>query len=68
MKNIAISPNPASSYFNVGILYSGKDEYEKAEEYFKKAIQADQLYTRAYEALAQVYELKDDLEKAITRI
>lgn len=65
-KNIALSPEKASvSLYNIGILYGGRDEYDKTVEYLNKSIEADPDYLKAYDALAKAHEIKGNTASAL---
>ncbi|MBN2753912.1 MAG: tetratricopeptide repeat protein [Candidatus Goldbacteria bacterium] len=65
-KNIALAPDKAAvSYYNIGILYGGRDEYDKAVEYLNKAIETDPDYLKAYDSLAKAHEIKGNTSAAL---
>ena len=65
-KNIALSPEKAAvSLYNIGILYGGRDDYEKAVEYLEKSTKADPDYLKAYDALAKAHEIKGNTASAL---
>lgn len=54
-------PNKAVTYFDLGLDFSNSDRFEKAIEFFTKAIEVDNDYSEAYEQRAAVYlKLKND--------
>ncbi len=57
--------NPEAHYFQ-GLYYSdSKTDYEKAVNAFKKAIETDTYFIKAYEALVAIYKSNGDYDKAI---
>jgi tetratricopeptide (TPR) repeat protein len=65
-KNIALAPDKAAvSYYNIGILYGGRDEYDKAVEYLNRAIETDPDYLKAYDSLAKAHEIKGNTSAAL---
>lgn len=55
----------ALAYFSEGLQQQSFGEYDKAISLFKKAINKEPYYTDAYDALANTYQKKNDLHKAI---
>jgi tetratricopeptide (TPR) repeat protein len=48
--------NPQNSYYNLGLAYLGKKEYDKAVENFQEALALVPDFTAAYNGLGQSYE------------
>jgi Flp pilus assembly protein TadD len=63
--NEAIKTNPqcADCYYNIGVAYSQKKDYEKAEEAFKKSVEQKPT-ADAYNGLANVYTQERKLDLA----
>lgn len=55
---IAVDPENAESYNNMGYLYSLKKDYSRAENYFKKTLKIDPDHTRAGVNLVEVSRLR----------
>ncbi|MBI5573523.1 MAG: tetratricopeptide repeat protein [Elusimicrobia bacterium] len=51
-------------FFNLGIIYKIKKQYNRAIENFNKAIKLNPLLSVSYAHLAEIYETHDDIEKA----
>jgi pentatricopeptide repeat protein len=49
---------------NIGVIYAGQRDLERAREYFEKAIEIDDEYSIAYYNLAVVYKETGDMNKA----
>ena len=47
-KALEIEPNNVDLIFNLGVVNADKGDYEKAVDYYNKAIAMDPLYTKAY--------------------
>ena len=62
-KAIAINPIP-NSYNDMGVAYFYKEEKEKAEASFKKAIELDPNHLPAYHSLGLFYLKQERLEEA----
>jgi Flp pilus assembly protein TadD len=59
-------PNSVFAYNNLGLLYGERGQFDKAEEYSKKAIEMDKNLASAYNNLGIVYDekgLPDEAEK-----
>jgi protein O-mannosyl-transferase len=52
-----------STYFNLGHLLSKRHEYEKAEDYYKKALQINPYFPGTYNNLATLCDRKGDTEQ-----
>ncbi|MGC8867633.1 MAG: tetratricopeptide repeat protein [Elusimicrobiales bacterium] len=57
--------NPLKQYIQIAHLYIDIEDYDSAEEYFKKAIMLDAENPNIYYMLAMLYEKKNDRTKAI---
>jgi superkiller protein 3 len=55
----------AEKYFQQGYAYNNKGDYDKAIEYYNKAIELNPDYAVAYYNLGNVYNNKGDYGKAI---
>jgi len=49
---------------NIGVIYAGERNLERAREYFEKALEIDDEYSIAYYNLAVVYKETGDMNKA----
>ncbi len=60
MENKALSINNKNPFIlnGIAISFMENNEFDKAEEYFKRAIKADKNYGRAYGFLGDLYEIK----------
>lgn len=38
---------PAATYYNIGLIYGSRDDYDMAEKYFLSSIKSNQLYFKA---------------------
>ena len=56
-------PDTATSYYNIGLVFSNLGEYDKALEWYTKA--AKQGYKYSYNELAWAYHLMDKYEEAL---
>lgn len=56
----------AETYCLIGEMYLDNKDYEKAEEYIKKAIQTDKTYAKSYAQLTRIVEAKEGKESAIS--
>jgi len=57
---IVTSPNPSHGYLQMGLEFKQKSDFNKAIEYYKKAIAADPRKAEAYNNMGNCYyELKD---------
>jgi tetratricopeptide (TPR) repeat protein len=61
-------PNHPEAQYLKGILFQNDGEFPLAEESYKKAITLDSTFFRAYHALASVYEITEQWDKAIAVI
>jgi tetratricopeptide (TPR) repeat protein len=59
-KAVQISPNEADIHYNIGLAHEALGEYEKAEEYYRRAqlILDDKLYQDALDNIAEAREKK----------
>ena len=69
---IKLEPNVAEHYFHVGFLFEGRDNTEKATDFYRKAIEIDPKHSEAHCKLGQILyrgkhpvEAKLELEAAI---
>lgn len=63
-KAVSLNPRLAAAHFDLGLLYAGIGEADKAAAAFAAALAADSNYTMAYGYLAPYYEQKGDLAAA----
>src|SRR5262245_22266893 len=61
---IAIVPNCADCYFNIGFAQAQKKDFEKAEAAYKKAIEIKPNYSEAYTGLANIYNAQRKFDEA----
>lgn len=59
------TPGMASAHFNLGVVYRQKKDWVAAEAAFTKAIELEPDSSEGYAALAGVYELSGQQEKAL---
>jgi len=64
-KALFLRPNSAKIYNNIGLVYTGMNEYSKAVGSFMRAIEVNPDYAKPYFNLGNVYRKVGDLEKAI---
>jgi len=62
---IQLDPNDADAYYNRGITYYHKGQYDRAIENFNKAIALDQNYALAYNNRGVAYDKKGQHDRAI---
>ncbi|MFH1995537.1 MAG: tetratricopeptide repeat protein [Candidatus Omnitrophota bacterium] len=60
LEALAIDPDNAETYNNLGFAYFRKDDREKAEEYFAKALELDPNHERAKSNLEYIRSLESD--------
>jgi len=63
-KAVAIDPNYAVAYNDMGIIYESKGENDRALESYFHAIKIDPFYESAYTNLALIYESRRDMVNA----
>ncbi|MFH1241201.1 MAG: tetratricopeptide repeat protein [Pseudomonadota bacterium] len=56
---------PQYAYYNMGIAYSEKGEYEKVIENYRRAIELSPSFSACYDRLGHAYEAKDRWDDAI---
>lgn len=64
-KAVALNPNYAIAYNDLGVVYEGKGWLDKAEWAYLKALQIDPNYVDVYSNLALLHERKNEIDKAI---
>jgi tetratricopeptide (TPR) repeat protein len=64
-KCIALDPNHAAAFINLGTLYYNRHDYTLAERYYRKAIEVDPKYALAYFDLGNVLDETGRLIDAI---
>jgi len=62
------NPDDYEALFEIGFRYYELEDYKKAEEYYKKAIEADPNYLVTYNNLATVYETVEEYELSAENI
>ncbi|MFQ5865157.1 MAG: tetratricopeptide repeat protein [bacterium] len=66
-KVIKLEPYNAEAYYNLGIVYYHQKDYDTAIKFFERAIQlGNHLDSHLY--LAYIYELQDEMDKAIEHL
>ncbi len=68
IKALEISPNNSQLMTFIGQTYGIEQNYEKAEEWYKKAIKANYIDYLAHWFLADIYLIKADTKKAVEKI
>jgi len=63
-KAIETQPTCSACYYNIGYNYAQKKDYDKAEEFYKKAIEQKADYADAYAGLASVYNAQRKFDQA----
>lgn len=63
-KIISLQYDNYLAYYNLGLLYHNKDDYEMAQNYFLKVIELNDKYSPAYYALALSYMTDKEGKKA----
>ncbi|MEO5776966.1 MAG: tetratricopeptide repeat protein [Flavobacterium sp.] len=63
-KGYLLNPNNAKINNYLGNLYKDKEEYQKAENHYLKAIELDLYYASPYNGLGNLYKAKKEYEKA----
>jgi len=63
-KAVALDPNYAVPYNDMGIIYESKGDNDRALESYFKAVKVDPFYESAYTNLALLYESRRDLVNA----
>lgn len=61
---LAIVPNCADCYYNIGFAYAQQKKYSEAEGAFKKALEVNPEYVDAYNGLANVYNAQKKFDEA----
>lgn len=63
----AIQENPdnAIAYYNLGLFYADKNQYDYAEEQFNQAIQKDSSFSLVYTALASLFLASGQMERSV---
>ena len=65
---IEMNPLDVSNYFILGTIYYSADDFEKAEEYFEKAIEISPEYMEPYSSLALIAKDKKEYERALNQL
>ena len=55
----------ANTFYNLGLVYFQKGEYQKAEKEFKQAIYLNQLFDKAYYDLGYLYFIQEKYDDTI---
>lgn len=61
---LAVTPQCADCWYNIGVAHGQKKEYEQAEAAFKKALEVDPAYADAYSGLANIYNFQRRFDDA----
>ncbi|NHJ32915.1 MAG: tetratricopeptide repeat protein, partial [Asgard group archaeon] len=64
-KLLALNPNHYNAYNNLGYVYLGLDNIEKAFECWEKSLELNPEYGHAWHSLGEGYEEKEEFETAI---
>ena len=64
-KVIAMNQNYPKAYDNLGAIFAGLEEYQKAKECFEKAIDVNPKYISAFNNLGNIFHKLGESEKAI---
>jgi len=62
---ISKAPNNARAYNNLGIVYKEQKQYDKAKDFFERALRANKNYTAVYYNLGDVQYILGNYEKAL---
>ncbi len=65
MKVIELEPAHAAAYINLGTLHYNRQDFKKAEQYYRDAIAADARYALAYFDLGNVLDETGRLPEAV---
>jgi len=60
-----INPKSAEDFYNLGLTYYEKNEFDKAIESFKNTLEIDPKYVAAWYDLGYIYKRKKEYDKAI---
>jgi tetratricopeptide (TPR) repeat protein len=64
-KLIKSNPKDDEAYYNMGIAYNNKQDYDKAIECYKKSLELNPKKDEAYYNMGVAYIMKEDYKKAI---
>lgn len=64
LQAIAIEPDFAEVYANLGALYARDKQWDRAVAHYQKAIKSKPNFVAAYRLLAKVYQIKNEPHKA----
>ena len=67
-KEIAVDPDLADTYEQLGVLYSRMQRDEDAEKSFRQALRRDSRMSSSYQGLAKLYQKQGKLEPALKMI
>jgi tetratricopeptide (TPR) repeat protein len=59
-----LSPTDPQLPLNIALLMQQQENYQEAEQYFKKSVELKPNYRQAWFLLAQMYEKQDEVDKA----
>lgn len=62
---ITINPYFAEGYYNLGVVFASKKQYDIAIKYYEKAVNADNNYIKAIWNLASIYSELGNKEKVV---
>ena len=63
-KVIALEPDTADNYYDLGVCYFNNKQYEQSKKFFERAIQMND-HRESYLYLGAVYWMQGDLEKSL---
>jgi tetratricopeptide (TPR) repeat protein len=63
-KVIALEPDTAANYYDLGVCYFNDKHYEEAKKLFERAVELDQ-HRESYLYLGAIYWLQGDLKKSL---
>ena len=64
---IALEPDNADAFYNLGVWYYNSDDFENAEKFFQRAVAINN-HLNSHLYLAYLYEMKGEMDKAIEQL